>query len=169
MFVFLACSPGESPHGSAGGQSDSDASPDSAAVFFWALIEESRAGNEDCENQVTALHSLLVQRKADEIVMFFREFHERMRESYRRELWAALQQDSGLDECGDDCFESVRAWMIAQGRTFYEGALRYPQKFAAGSNIRECNAFLKVAFDAYHQKTGEYMRLEEGIEPYELQ
>lgn len=97
---------------------------------FWHIIElaglRARAGdtNRNHERFASALRELLRPLGPEAVVAFSCHFDERMRESYRHDLWdAAYLIDQG---CGDDGFQDFRAWLISMGREVYERALHDP-------------------------------------------
>ena len=106
--------------------------------LFWSIIDQSRAQAEAdnptgdlaelAEAQAEYATELLLRCKPTEIVGFQQYFNDRMAESYRRDVWAVAYIVNG--GCSDDGFEYFRAWMIGQGREYYEAALRNPERAA---------------------------------------
>ena len=128
---------------------------------FWQLIEDSRgASGGGCEDHAEALQALLAKLPSDEILAFDAEFDACLGESYRWDLWGvAYLINNG---CSDDGFEYFRCWLIAQGREYFEGALRDAQR-AADRAVRreaECESILYAALSAYEELTGEEPTIE---------
>jgi hypothetical protein len=123
---------------------------------FWHLIERSRGGCGDCEQQAESLIELLAKIKAKEIVDFRRHFTERLNEACRWDLWGVAYLING--GCSDDGFEYFRSWLIGQGRDYFEAALRNPE--SAADRVKpgeeaECEDLLYAAATAYEHLTGE--------------
>ncbi len=122
---------------------------------FWHLIETSRKGAEDCEEQAEKLAKLLMVLEPEEIVEFAGQMQARLAEAYRWDLWAVAYIING--GCSDDGFEYFCGWLIAQGKQYFEEALAYPaaaaRKVVPGDFV-ECESILYAAIEAYEQKTG---------------
>lgn len=124
---------------------------------FWTLIEKSKKKSKnDFEKQLELLVSDLTKLTEGEIFEFDRIFNKYHVNSYTSELWAAAYIING--GCSDDSFDYFRAWLISQGRSVYENALKDPQSLV---NINEEDVedfefedFLYVSGDAYKLKTG---------------
>lgn len=123
---------------------------------FWNLIAAARRrGGEECSELANALASDLRKLKPEEILGFDLRFQERMAESYRWDLWAVAYIVNG--GASDDGFEYFRAWLIGQGREYYEAALKTPERAAdrAGkAQDNECEELLYVAMKAHESKAG---------------
>lgn len=126
---------------------------------FWQLIEASGRQTEDCEEQAENLADRLALLEPEEIVAFDDLLADRLRESYRWDLWAVAHIING--GCSDDGFDYFCSWVIARGRTFFEAALRAPERAAEaipsgeeGYFDCECEAILGAAPRAYRNKTG---------------
>ncbi len=126
---------------------------------FWRMIEAAKATSEgECEGQVESLISALAALPAKEIIAFDRILDELLAQSYRNDLWAAAYLING--GCSDDGFEYFRGWLIAQGETVFENALRNPETLAEVDSAlmdegqAECEDLLYVASEAYEAKTG---------------
>ncbi len=128
---------------------------------FWDLIEQSRHGAEDCDEQAGKLKILLTALQPDDIQSFDRLFWDRLFESYRWDLWAVAYIING--GCSDDSFGDFRAWLIARGKEVYEAALQNPETAAKGvkADEAECEAITYAALYAYQEKTGEEMPVPE--------
>ena len=125
---------------------------------FWQLIEASGRQTDDCEEQAAMLTDRLELLEPEEIAAFDDLLTDRLRESYRWDLWAVAYIING--GCSDDGFDYFRGWVIAQGRAFFEAVLRTPEWAAeaipSGEEGRfdwECEAILGAASRAYGNKT----------------
>jgi len=96
---------------------------------FWKLVETSRRGAEDVDDQMGKLHHLLVQLPTEDILGFDTCFQECIRDAYTQELWAAAYIVNG--GCSDDGFDYFMGWLIAQGRKSFEDVLADPEKLGA--------------------------------------
>lgn len=93
---------------------------------FWATIEDARRS---VDGDVEQLHDALVDRLAaltDEEIL---DFHLHVLTAVKRlsvsRLWAAAYLIMG--GCSDDGFDSFLGWLVAQGPTVSDAALRDPQ------------------------------------------
>jgi hypothetical protein len=94
----------------------------------------------------------------DEIISFQTHLQQVMAESYRWDLWGAAYIANG--GCSDDGFEYFRAWLISQGRRYYEKCLANPDSIASRVSRDQDNEdedFLHCAVEAYKEKTGQQM------------
>jgi len=133
---------------------------------FWSLIEQSRTASSDCEGQTEALTAILAKLPVDDIVAFDNIFHELVHEAYRWDLWAVAYIING--GCGDDGFEYFRCWLIGQGRSYYEQALKSPERAAdnaAPGEITDCEVLAYASNDAYEKVTGTEMPIVFGSRP----
>ncbi|MCA9608465.1 MAG: DUF4240 domain-containing protein [Myxococcales bacterium] len=96
------------------------------ADAFWGLIEEARASMPG--DVVSGLHALLAQRSAEEIESFQGWLDAYFHAASRRELWAAASYIQR--GCSDDGFDYFRGWLIAEGRSVFEAAMRDPGTLA---------------------------------------
>jgi Protein of unknown function (DUF4240) len=127
---------------------------------FWRLIENSKRGVDDCDEQSQKLSELLAELEPQEIAGFDAIMRQQLIEAYRWDLWAAAYIING--GCSDDGFEYFRGWLIAQGQDYFEAALKNPEDAAAGVSEGgdvECESILYVANQAYEEKTGSKMQL----------
>jgi hypothetical protein len=122
---------------------------------FWQLIDSTRP-----KGFWAALHSGYLEMKLEtlaeeEIISFDCHFREVMAESNRWDLWGAAYIVNG--GCSDDGFEYFRAWLVSQGRRYYEKCLKDPEAVGARAerNDRtEDEEFMYCALEAYREKTG---------------
>lgn len=122
---------------------------------FWSLIGRTRgATGKDCFKKAAALQATLQRLSAEEIVGFQVRFEECMAESYRWDIWGVAYLVNG--GASDDGFEYFRAWLIGQGREYYEAALRNPERAADRASNRqdnECEQLMYCALEAHEAKT----------------
>jgi hypothetical protein len=124
---------------------------------FWKLVDASRRGAENCDEQVEKLKVRLKKLPPAEIVAFDKLLAKLRRDSYRWDLWAVAYIAFG--GCSDDAFDYFRGWLIAQGRKYFEAAMINPE-FAAkrvtpGEEEEiECESMLYVADAAYEEVVG---------------
>jgi hypothetical protein len=124
---------------------------------FWQLIEQSRAAGD----QLAALEAAVAALPPREMVAFEGHCWDMLSLSYYRLLWAvaAIIQPG----CGDSAFEAVRAWMVLQGREFFEQATAHPEKIAecVPADVfplpweKDGEELLRLVPRLYHQATGE--------------
>lgn len=122
---------------------------------FWYLIEQSKRGAEDTDEQAKNLQKLLERLTAEEILSFDRHFQEADNAAYDQDLWGIAYIING--GCSDDGFDYFIGWLIAQGQKYFEDALKDPEKAAKkvqpGDHV-ECEGMRYVAVKAYEKVTG---------------
>lgn len=123
---------------------------------FWSIVESARDGASDCDEIAQNLKGSLEELSPEDILGFQKQVWQRLGESYRWDLWAIAYIVNG--GCSDDGFEYFRGWLIAQGRQYFEAALRDPQNAAelAEPDANECEDILYVAASVYKTKTGQH-------------
>ncbi len=122
---------------------------------FWQLIDSTRPKGFWAAMHAGYLEMKLETLSEDEIISYEQHFRQVMAESYRWDLWAAAYIVNG--GCSDDGFEYFRAWLISQGKHYYEKCLRNPE--AVGSRAErdertEYEEFMYCAAEAFREKTG---------------
>jgi hypothetical protein len=124
---------------------------------FWAIIEASRQVSTTHEEQALALQRLLEPLPLAEIVAFQEHFWDQMGESDRSDLWDVAHTINGF--CSDDGFLYFQAWLIGQGREYFEAALQQPECAADRAKRGEISRELLMyaAGEVYEAKTGECM------------
>ncbi len=124
---------------------------------FWQLMEAaSRGERNDSFRTAAVLQAALGKLRAEEILGFQLRLNECLAESYRWDLWAVAYIVNG--GASDDGFVYFRAWLIAQGREYYQAALKDPVHAAdrAGQDQQnESEQILYAAMDAYQAKTNQ--------------
>src|SRR5215208_2580480 len=121
---------------------------------FWDFIHRSGQAATDCQEHADALRVLLAKLPPEEILAFGAELDARLAEAYRWDLWGVAYLVNG--GCPDDGFEYFRLWLIAQGRDYFEAALREPERAGdrAVPGEAECEALLYSGTAAYEERTG---------------
>jgi len=128
---------------------------------FWTLIDRGRKeSGGDCEALAAYVFESLKKFAPVEVLGFQQQVWERLAESYTWELWAVAYIVNG--GCSDDGFEYFRGWLIAQGRDFFEQAVRDPESAGnrAEPDTNECEDILYVAPRAYKVITGAALPLD---------
>lgn len=122
---------------------------------FWQIMEATSRGDQnDSFRTAAVLQSALGKLRVEEILGFQLRLNERMAESYRWDLWAVAYIVNG--GASDDGFEYFRAWLIAQGREYYQAALKDPVRAADRAGMdqqNESEQLLYAAMEAYQAKT----------------
>ncbi len=121
---------------------------------FWEIIAQAkqRRASSD-ESPEEALRHCLQNLPINEILEFDRLFHVYLNRSYSWDLWAAAYIING--GCSDDGFDYFRAWLIAQGQTIFENALRDPETLVdIAEPDAEAEAVMYVAREVYEAKFG---------------
>lgn len=125
---------------------------------FWQLIEESRAAGPD---QVYALEKEVLNLPPREMISFEGHCWDLLSLSFRRELWAAAAVIE--PDCSQGSFDAMRAWLILEGREFFEQAVARPEVIAGrvpnpSSHWRKHGErLLEVVPRNYRKLTGEEM------------
>jgi hypothetical protein len=124
---------------------------------FWSIIDNSRnrsGGN--YEKQCQLLTQLLKAEPRDDLIKFSNAFVTLQNEAYDWKLWAAAYIING--GCSDDCFSDFRSWLIGQGKTAFENAVKDPETLLQ-LQIEPDNweGLQYAAMEAYQAKTGKEM------------
>ncbi len=122
---------------------------------FWGLI--AKAGQAGAEAFSDTLSQELERMSAPEIMEFHLSLRKKMVLAYRWDLWAAAYLI--MDGCSDDSFEYFRAWLITQGKTVFEKALKDPDTLSEIEIDEDPDQedLLYLAPEAYEEKTGKEM------------
>jgi hypothetical protein len=101
---------------------------------FWAIVDRAREGVEDtrtvegAEQVVGNVGQRLAGLGREAAVAFDLRYAALGAESYDWNLWgAAFLMNGG---CSDDAFDYFRGWLVTQGRSVWERALRDPDTLA---------------------------------------
>ena len=125
---------------------------------FWELIEKThRASPHKIAIQYELLVQELVKLSPDEIIAFEAIFYTMYGRSNKANLWDA----AAIIACGcsDSGFGAFQGWLIAQGRTIFENALRDPESLADVVEPQRRYDIINgsisgAAYDAYELMTG---------------
>src|SRR5688500_13176599 len=85
----------------------------SAEARVWALVEATAQRDPSQSAQSAVLRAALEKMTVTQIEEFDRVFQQKMRESYRWDLWGAAYVIHG--GASDDGFEYFRRWLISRG------------------------------------------------------
>lgn len=122
---------------------------------FWQLIDSTRPKGFWAALHAGSLELQLETLSEEEIISFECHFRQVMAESYRWDLWGAAYIVNG--GCSDDGFEYFRAWLISQGKRFYEKCLADPEAVGSRADAdgdTEDEEFMYCAMEAFREKTG---------------
>ena len=126
---------------------------------FWELIEKTKGNDSSPAEQIELLIAELELFKATEIGKFQKLLQQKMAELYHWDVWAVAYLAQG--GCSDDAFEAFRPWIILQGRTVYQLALKDVTKFSAyvPSGLEtQAEGLLSAPAIAYENRAGKPMR-----------
>ena len=97
---------------------------------FWKLVDKARRMSEDdAEQQLEELTTLLEALPTEEIVEFHYIFCSFFHASYTWPLWGAAYLIGG--GCSDDSFDYFRGWLISRGEKVFAAAVADPDKLAS--------------------------------------
>ena len=122
---------------------------------FWEIVgmAKEKAGD-DWESRPDALKNLLLKLPPEEICRFDVDYHKKLIEAYRWDLWGAAYLING--GCSDDGFDYFRDFLISEGREVYEAALKNPDSLAELGDMEdaELESYRYVIYEAYEELTG---------------
>jgi hypothetical protein len=127
--------------------------------LFWELIARAREHAETVAEQIDALAALVEPFKPSEIKRFVGLLREKLALAYHWDIWALAY--IAQDGCSDDAFEAFRSWLVLQGQTVYETALKDIRKVLShipdglSSQAEELLAAVELA---YENRAGEPMK-----------
>jgi hypothetical protein len=132
---------------------------------FWQLIDQSRREASGPWQQHQRLAELLDGLTPNEIAGFAKHWYIKHRDAYRWDLWAVAYVIEG--GCSDDSFMDFRAWLIAQGKEFYESVMSEPARVADRASDGVCYERMNyVARSVYQKKTSHEIPLDDlGVPP----
>jgi hypothetical protein len=127
---------------------------------FWTVIESGgRNARNDLDRQLEAVRNKLQKLSPEEVGEFLRLFNQKLADAYTWDLWGAAYLIHG--GCSDDGFYYFRAWLISQGRTVYEAAVRNPDSLAGRTDPErddyEFEDLWSLPRAVYEELTGEEM------------
>ena len=105
-----------------------EVSPAMTTEQFWQMIEQSRAAAKKGEPQVVALEKSIRALPTTEMVTFEGHCWDLLSISFKREIWAVATIVQPT--CTHGSFDAVRAWMILEGKDFFEQVVAHPEKLA---------------------------------------
>lgn len=117
---------------------------------WWDLIERARGDGD------TLVDLLARELTFDELVLFDKFAHERMRDAFRWDLWAIAYIMNG--GCSDDGFDYFCGWLVSRGKAHYNAALANPEAAADGVSPDdepfEFEAMWNASARAWNKKAG---------------
>ncbi len=122
---------------------------------FWKIIATSKSNSSgDYEKQQTELENELLKLTPSEILAFDNKFRTLRGEIYNWDFWAAAYIING--GCSDDCFSDFRGWLIGQGKSIFENAVKdiSTLKQLKDTNDGDWEGLSYVPTDVYKKKTG---------------
>ncbi len=125
---------------------------------FWKIIETTKSKSlGDYEKQQSELEKELSKLTANEVLEFDNKFRTLRGEIYNWNFWAAAYIING--GCSDDCFSDFRGWLIGQGQSIYENAIKNIETLTElkETNDGDWEGFSYIATDVYEKKTGNDM------------
>ena len=120
---------------------------------FWQFVEAAKAkADGNTEARVDALRDVLSGLGPAELQSFQNHYDRLICLAYRWDLWGAAYIING--GCGDDGFRYFRDWLISEGKSVFEAALKDPDSLADLPHVdpAELEAFNYVAHELYEQK-----------------
>lgn len=118
---------------------------------FWKLIDSTRKS--DPEAHVESLVARLAKLGEPEILSFGHHWHTLHGQAYQWLLWGAAYILNG--GCSDDGFTDFRSWLLLQGQTVYDAALKDPDSLAKlDLEMDEACCECYPAPEAYEHATG---------------
>ena len=125
---------------------------------FWEIVGRAKEeAGDDWESRPDTLKSLLLKLTPEEICQFDLDYHKKLIEAYRWDLWGAAYLING--GCSDDGFDYFRDFLISEGRQVYEAALKNPDSLAELGDLEdaELESYRYVIYEAYEELTGKEM------------
>jgi hypothetical protein len=118
---------------------------------FWVLVQSTR--RRESEEHVERLIANLVKRGEAEILSFAKWWFALHDQAYTWELWGAAYIMNG--GCSDDGFIDFRSWLLLQGQTVYEAALKDSDSLSkVRVEMEEASCECYPAQRAFEQATG---------------
>lgn len=121
---------------------------------FWDVIERVKISTEDWGERPEVLKRILSQLPARNILEFKNLYYAKLVESYRWDLWGAAFTING--GCSDDSFDYWRDFLISEGKSVYENAIKDPESLADLEDIEDAGLedYRYAIEDAYQAVTG---------------
>ena len=131
---------------------------------FWTIVGPAREGvdtrtAEGAEQVAERVGQRLAELGRETAVAFDLRYAALGAESYDWNLWGAAYLMKG--GCSDDAFDYFRGWLVTQGRSTWERALRDPDTLAElgidpDDDFLECERMLSIGRAAFDQDTDFY-------------
>ena len=125
---------------------------------FWKIIETTKSKSlGDYEKQQSELEKELSKLTANEVLEFDNKFRTLRGEVYNWNFWAAAYIING--GCSDDCFSDFRGWLIGQGQSIYENAIKNIETLTElnETNDGDWEGLSYIPTEVYEKKTGNDM------------
>ena len=122
---------------------------------FWELVESAkRAADPSVESRPEQLEILLSRMPLEAIQEFQRWYEAILLRANRWSLWGAAYIMNG--GCSDDGFKYFRDWLISEGRSLFNEALKNPESLAVSPRREyfELEIYGYAALKAYEKKGG---------------
>jgi len=124
-------------------------------ALFWSIIDKSGRQCDDSAERGDRIARMLDRLSEEDILGFEHLLDAALDRAYRWDLWAVAFIAKG--GCSDDGFDYFCAWLVGQGRAYFEASLSKPEHAArriAPGDEAEWEHLLSAAQDAYETKTG---------------
>ena len=127
---------------------------------FWKIVEEAKSASSSSFERPEALRHALQNLSPDEIQGFQETYIAQVYAAYTWPLWGAAYVMNG--GCSDDGFDYFRDWLISEGKSVFDEALKDPESLAEleGADEFELEGFRYVADEVFEAKTGQPMKPE---------
>ncbi|WP_432989074.1 DUF4240 domain-containing protein [Dactylosporangium sp. CA-233914] len=136
---------------------------------FWAIVGRAREGVDDtrtgegAEEVAGRIGDRLTELGGEAAVAFGLRYDALEVESYDSTLWGAAYLMRG--GCSDDAFDYFRGWLVAQGRSTWERAVRDPDTLAElgidpDDDFLGCQHMLSVGRAAFDEDEAFYAALD---------
>jgi len=124
---------------------------------FWEIVESAKSAAPSKDERPEALRAALEELSPEAIKSFQEAYIGQVYSAFTWPLWGAAYVMNG--GCSDDCFDYFRDWLISEGQTVYEAALKDPESLAELPRIEEIELeeLRYIADEVYEGKTGHAM------------
>jgi len=126
---------------------------------FWQIIDASAEHKPRRKRQLKQLNTELSKLDAPQVHSFDLAFEVQMQRAYTWDLWGGAY--IMLGGASDDGFVYFRRWLISQGSSTFEAALRYAENLADllppdTKEFPEFEEFAYVGMEVLRKKTGKW-------------
>ncbi|MFD0989911.1 DUF4240 domain-containing protein [Mariniflexile jejuense] len=125
---------------------------------FWKIIEFTKSESTgDYEKQQSLLKKELQKLTVKEVLEFDNKFRKLRGEIYTWDFWAAAYIING--GCSDDCFSDFRGWLIGQGKSIFENAVKNIETLSElhETNDGDWEGLSYIPTEVYKKKIGNEM------------